>query len=783
MKDVKGLRAKLFLTTTLVVVVLSLVLVLVMSYFMGALTDSLLLETLQPMAKTAAQSAEGNLHILGDRLFMIRENVLLLGESSAKEEKQAILDKAKSGIEFLWLGLYNADGTLETGSETSPGSIAGDDICTQMAQTQNLVISDTSIDQSSGELEIIIGTPITKRVGEDTVIAAYLLGSYKYDVMNDVLSNINIGTHGASFIVNEEGAYMAHRDVALVRNQKNLWDHYEKSVFMQELLQGMTEGRTGAMRMQTDQGETYFCYSPVRGTNWSLVITAPRSDFMLATQQAIVISLIISVGLLLLFMVVFSLFIKKTLTAPLQLITENARSLAKGETGLALPEKLMRRKDEIGGLALAFNEMSGALRALISDTHMLVEATQNGMLSVRADAQKHEGDYRTIIAGINQTVDLLAGPIHVIEDVLYEMENGKLGTRIENDYQGDFLTLKNSINSTLDAIQGYIYEVNGALQAMAGGDLSVYITSDFHGEFTALKEAINRIGLSLSKVLREIDSSAEQVAAGTQRVSVEAQESSKGATEQEMSIRGLISAVSSIAEQTKKTAEHAGETNRIVSEAKALGEEGRHSMDNMQGAMQDINTASANISRIIKVIDDIAFQTNILALNAAVEAARAGVHGKGFAVVAEEVRNLASKSVAAAKDTTELIEGSVNKVQTGTVIANSTSEALQNIIDIVGRVSEIIGQIASASRGQADEIAQINREINQLSQAVQMNAANAHTTAEEADTLANYAMLLKRLVSRFKLRQETRQIQPPREPYALPAARQPESGNDKFRKY
>lgn len=753
MKKNRGLRIKLLFTTTIVVIALALILVLVMNYFMTSLTDNLLLDTLKPMAKTASQSAEGNLHILADRIFMIRDNAALLDEASTLEDKQAILDKAKSGIEFVWIGLYSKDGTLLTGSNGSPKSIAGGNLYSNMTDTVNLAIDNTSINEDTGQLEIIIGSPITKRVGEDTVIAAYLAGSYKYDVLNDVLSNINIGSNGTAFIIDSEGRYMAHREYENVHGNKTIWDHYGSSEELKSLHKDMVEGKTGAASVNTLSGEAYFCFSPVRGTNWTLAITAPRSDFMLAKQQASTTSLIITVCLLVLFTLIFNLFIKKTLTGPLQMITENAKGLGKGRTDLLLSEKLKNRNDEIGRLAEAFFEMAGAIRNLISDTHMLVAATQEGQLLVRADASKHEGDYHTIIAGINQTVDLLVGPINEVVDVLGEMERGNLGIRIESEYQGDFLILKNSVNTTLSALQGYIFEVSEKLQAMAAGDLSRSIEQDFHGEFVALKDAINSISVSLSRVLREIDESAEQVAAGTEKVAISAQESSRGAMDQEVSIKELIDAVSGIAGQTKGMAKNANETNTIMAKAKQYVEHGRKSMGSMQTAMQEINSSSANISKIIGVIDDIAFQTNILALNAAVEASRAGEHGKGFAVVAQEVRNLAAKSAAAAKDTTELIEGSMGKAQSGTAIANETSGSLQDIVESVDTVSGIIGRIASASNDQAFDIEQVNKEISQLSQVVQMNSCNAYSTADEAEMIAKHAAHLKRLVSRFKLNQ------------------------------
>ena len=227
---------------------------------------------------------------------------------------------------------------------------------------------------------------------------------------------------------------------------------------------------------------------------------------------------------------------------------------------------------------------------------------------------------------------------------------------------------------------------------------------------------------------------------------------SQGATEQASSIEELTASIEQVSTQTKINAENASKANGMAEQAKNYAVTGNEQMKEMLKAMDEINESSNNINKIIKVIDDIAFQTNILALNAAVEAARAGQHGKGFAVVAEEVRTLAGRSANAAKETTALIEDSIKKSGEGTRIAKETAEALAKIFNEVNAVSGLVGDINNASNEQAAAIAQINQGIMQVSQVVQENSATSEESAAASEELSGQAEILYDLISQFKLK-------------------------------
>ena len=465
-------------------------------------------------------------------------------------------------------------------------------------------------------------------------------------------------------------------------------------------------------------------------------------------------SMMISIGaviaLIVAAVIVVLIFVRKSIRKPLAVLTSGAQRLAVGNTDFEMD---IKRQDEIGMLAGAFRGAADALKAMLADADALAQAAVEGHLSTRADAEKHQGDFKKIVEGVNNTLDAVIKPVQESSAVLAEMSKGDLSVSVKGDYMGDHAIIKDALNGTISAIRGYIGEISTVLGEMARGNLNVSIESEYKGDFIALKDSINAIIASLNNVLGDIGLAADQVASGTRQVSDGSQDISQGATEQSSAIEELTASVSEIAEQTRQNAMSANEANQLTASAATDAAKGNEQMLSMQQAMSDISEASHSIGKIIKVIDDIAFQTNILALNAAVEAARAGVHGKGFAVVADEVRSLAARSAGAARETTELIEGSIKKTAAGTRIADDTAAALGEIVDGIRKAGQLVSEIAHASNEQASAIAQVNRGIEQLSAVVQNNSATAEEAAAASEELSGQAEMLKNMVRQFSLKE------------------------------
>ena len=339
----------------------------------------------------------------------------------------------------------------------------------------------------------------------------------------------------------------------------------------------------------------------------------------------------------------------------------------------------------------------------------------------------------------------ITGPLIGVTQAVKRMSKGDFSTRIEHRSKDEIGEMTEAFD---EMARGQRKKLELA-ERIAEGDLAA--EAGTASEQDPLGRALQAMTRNLREIIGRVNEVAAQVATGAMEVADASNSLSQGATEQAASLEEITSSVTEIGSQTKANAENADQANRLAVTAREAADEGSARMEEMTRSMSDIRDSSKEIVKIIQVIDEIAFQTNLLALNAAVEAARAGHHGKGFAVVAEEVRNLAARSAKAARETAQLIESSMSKVEKGNEVASRTAESFQQIVSEVTRVNDLLGEIAASSNEQALGISEVGQGLGQIDSVTQQNTANAEETASAAQELSSQAGELQSLMAHFKL--------------------------------
>ena len=346
----------------------------------------------------------------------------------------------------------------------------------------------------------------------------------------------------------------------------------------------------------------------------------------------------------------------------------------------------------------------------------------------------------------------LTRPIFEIENAVQGMAQGDMSAKVTYESNDELGHLAENLRSVLTTLSAYIHHICERLDSLADGDLNIEMDMDYLGEFASIKDSGSKIISALNDTLSQLHQASEQVANGSEQVSSGAQALSQGATEQASSVQELAATLGELSGQVNANAENSRNVNQLVSDTAKEIHSSNEKMESMVKAMANINECSSQIEKIIKTIEDIAFQTNILALNAAVEAARAGEAGKGFAVVADEVRNLASKSQEAAKNTTVLINNSLTAVSEGSKIATDTQSSLLKVVESAEKIASNMEKITESTNMQAEGLSQVTQGIDQISSVIQTNSATAEESAAASEELFSQSSLLKSLVGRFRLK-------------------------------
>lgn len=344
-------------------------------------------------------------------------------------------------------------------------------------------------------------------------------------------------------------------------------------------------------------------------------------------------------------------------------------------------------------------------------------------------------------------------PLQEIVIATENLSKGNLDIELESNSQDEIGQVATSFNKTVKNLKEIISDMNYLLSEMADCNFTVSSKQEtiYVGEFLKVLNSVQRIKTNLNNTLSQIDEASFQVNLGAEQVSSAAQTLSQGAIEQSNSVKNLSDTISKISNHVNLNAENAKTVNTEISNQGNRVNKSNKAMEEMIIAITEISNKSNEIGKIIKVIEDIAFQTNILALNAAVEAARAGEAGKGFAVVADEVRNLAGKSAEAAKNTTMLIEETVEAVEKGTKISSENEQSMTGVVNGANKVIKLINEIAQASESQAVAVLQVTQGTEQVSSFIQNNSVTAQESAAVSQELNAQAEMLRNLVNKFKI--------------------------------
>jgi methyl-accepting chemotaxis protein len=637
----RGIKTQLVTFVSVTLLLLITVLSVSSVYFTSKSTEVSLQKTMRETSELIANKITEQL----DQYVIVSEAAILYKENSSALNLSSYLQTISSKYNLQDMDITDSSGISYNGKNN---------------YAQDAVFQKAIGGQSFLSDAIVEGEEVYFEFGHSYKNSVVML-KIPYSVFEEIIAGVQIGETGSTYILNNQGVKMAHKDFSLVQKKQNNLDEVKKDPKLYKevaaLETEMTQGKSGFGFYVWKGDKKFGSYTPIDGTNgWSVNVTALESEFMSGVKT----SAICTVGLgifALLISILATIRIASRITKPIQEVVTAIEKMSEGDLNIDLS---VHRQDEMGLIAMKINEMVRAFREIISD----------------------------------------------ISHFLKEIEDGRLTAQAQSQYPG---------------------------------------------EFSAIKQSMENIVGSLNRTMMLIHETADQVNIGAEQVSAGAQALSSGTTEQAATVEQLSASVTGVAHQAERNAVSVQKATEYVEHSVRGLSDSNEYMQRLSSAMMEIGDSSQEISKITKLVEDIAFQTNILALNAAVEAARAGNAGKGFAVVADEVRNLAAKSAEAAKQTAQLIEKSTAKVSEGEKLADETLKCLVEVSDQSAMVASSIQEIETASAEQATAIAQINQGLTQVSAVVQTNAATAEESSASSEELAAQAQTLQSEVGKFKL--------------------------------
>lgn len=626
-----GIRKKIILNTLIIVLLIAAVALSIFGWTAGTLVDSTLKNSLAPFARTAAKSVESNLHLLTDRIALVAQNDVFLGDNPTP--MQAVVNHTYSGIEFTWLGVYTPEGRLFTGTNGCPGSIAGTKMFDLMVETQNAVISDTA--KGGSGYEIAIGKPVLK----DGAVHLFLVGSYKYDVLNDILSNIQIGQNCTAMIVSEEGTIVAHKDTSQITLSG--FDIYGREGEIGALIAKALNFATGSEIINRN-GEAYItAFAPVRGVNWFLIIAVPKSEFMQTAQYA----MFLSFGVVLLLIAV-SLFIilaySGKISKSLRLVTTRIEGLAEGD-----------------------------LRSSVDVIHTRDEA-------------------ETLSVSLKNTISDISGYISKLTEALEQLSSGNADIVVEGAFHGDFVVMKDALNQIIEYLNGILSNLKRSAAELT--DASRKVAEGAHLVKNASERQFDAIR-RLERETEEISRGAvlvDQNAAETRRLMGQAAERLGSGRDQMENTLSDMEALSRHAQEintiTKLMEDIAAQTNLLAINASVEAKRAGAAGAGFSVVASEVRRLAQQSAESAKRAADIIQETQ-RAIKSGARHASETAHLMGeIADMTERIFEIADTQASAAKQTKEAVSKAAEDLST---IAGFAQENLDSSSDLASASDEL----------------------------------------------------------------------------------------------
>ncbi len=629
----KSIKAKIMFTAISGVLCVAIFTAWVTMYGISSLTNALSEELLEHLTKISSQTVEGNLHMLADRIFSISDNKVLSDSNATIEQKQQALTEFSSGIEFVWLSLYTTDGKYYCGDSNSPKDISNTALFQGIKATENLMVSDT--EYTDNQLQIIIGAPVK---GENDVLY-YVVGSYKYDVLNDVLSNLHIGYSGYAMIVNENGIIMAHPNVNIVQNKTNISQLYEGNNDVMELFQKIYTGVTDIEELKINGEKQYIAYTPVRGTNWHMALFMPHSEFKAVERQAITSNIIVTIICSIAAAILASVVANK-IARSIGNVKERIQKLAQGD--ITSPVEILQTGDEA-------EDLSTALQYTVQDI-------------------------RTYIMELRET--------------LMSVSKGNLNVSVKEDFVGDFIILKESTNYIIDSLNNMMQKLQLAANTLSNA--AIHVSNDARDVQNASEEQSTSVekliqeSNEISNSIIEVDENAKATKELTNKVEQKLEEGINQMKALLKAMDDIRNSEQEIIKTTKFMEDIAFQTNILALnasiEAARAGDAGKgfavvaDEVRNLAGKSSDFSKYTAEIIKVsseaidmgVKVANETSVSMNDIAsisqeiteitdkLLVSVESEMVALENVAFAV--ESISNMTTKNLSVAQESANSIE-------------------------------------------------------------------------------------------------------------------------------